>query len=258
MKNLFNLKNSVIAITGGYGYLGTAISQGLSLYNAKVYVLGRSQQKFNLAFEERSNIKFIECDTINPKSVNKAFSLIVKNEKMITHLINNVAYSGSLDSSSFPSSDSWEKGINGSLKSTYNCIKEIIPFFEKNKISKIINTSSMYSMVAPDFSVYKKFPNYLNPSVYGAAKAGVIQLTKYYASYLAEQNVLVNAVSPGPFPNLEVQKDREFIKQLNEKTLLNRIGNPEELVGAFIYLCSNASSYMTGQNIVVDGGWTVR
>ena len=258
MKNLFNLKGSVVAITGGYGYLGKVISQGLSLYNAKVYVLGRSSQKFDLAFEKNNSIKFIECDTINSKSVNDAFTLIVKSEGLITHLINNVAYSGTLDNSSFPSTDSWEKGINGSLKSTYNCIKEIMPFFKKNKISKIINTTSMYGIVAPDFSIYKDFPNYLNPSVYGAAKAGIIQLTKYYSSLLAQRNILVNAVSPGPFPNLEVQKNKRFIEELNKRTLLNRIGDPEELVGAFIYLCSNASSYVTGQNIVVDGGWTVR
>ncbi|MEK9657784.1 MAG: SDR family oxidoreductase [bacterium] len=258
MKNLFNLKSSVVVITGGYGYLGKAISQGLSLYNAKVYVLGRSQQKFNQVFDNSTMVKFIECDITDSISVNKAFSLIMKNEGMVTHLINNVTYTGNLDCARFPTLDSWNKGINSNLSSMYNCIKEIVPFFEKNKISKIINTSSMYGFVAPDFSVYDEFPDYLNPSVYGVSKAGVIQLTKYFSSYLAKQNILVNTVSPGPFPNQDVQKNKAFVKKLSQKTLLNRIGNPEELVGTYIYLCSDASNYMTGQNIVVDGGWTVR
>src|SRR5690606_15062193 len=112
-------------------------------------------------------------------------------------------------------------------------------------------------MVAPDFSVYENCEEYINPPHYGAAKAGVIQLTKYFASYLGKENIRVNCISPGPFPNKEVQKNETFISNLSRKTALKRIGKPEELVGSFIYLSSDASSFITGQNIVVDGGWTV-
>ena len=121
---------------------------------------------------------------------------------------------------------------------------------------KIINVSSMYGVVAPQFEIYDDFPAYLNPPHYGAAKAGVIQLTKYYASYLGKYNVQVNTVTPGPFPSDKVQESQEFVESLEHKTCLNRIGKPEDLAGSFVFLASDASNFITGQNIIVDGGWT--
>jgi gluconate 5-dehydrogenase len=115
----------------------------------------------------------------------------------------------------------------------------------------------MYGMVAPDFTVYDDFPDFLNPPHYGAAKAGIIQMTKYFASYLAPYGILVNAVSPGAFPSADVQKHTGFIAALGKKNPLKRIGQPDELKGVFVFLASNASTYVTGQNIAVDGGWTV-
>jgi NAD(P)-dependent dehydrogenase (short-subunit alcohol dehydrogenase family) len=111
-------------------------------------------------------------------------------------------------------------------------------------------------MVSPDFSIYDESPAFLNPPHYGAAKAGVLQLTKYFACYLGKFNVRVNAVTPGPFPSQSVQQDEEFVGQLRKKNPLGRIGEPDDLKGAFVYLASEASSFMTGQNIVLDGGWT--
>ena len=95
-----------------------------------------------------------------------------------------------------------------------------------------------------------------NPPSYGAAKAGVIQLTKYLASFLSPHEIRVNAISPGPFPFADIVKNAEFMGALEAKTMLNRLGNPEDLKGAIALLSSDASSYMTGQNICVDGGWT--
>ncbi|EAY31998.1 bacilysin biosynthesis oxidoreductase BacC [Microscilla marina ATCC 23134] len=127
--------------------------------------------------------------------------------------------------------------------------------FKKQGQGKIINVSSMYGMVAPDFSVYQN-NDFLNPPHYGAAKAGVLQITRYFAAYLGKDNILVNAITPGAFPSPAVQENQEFINSLSSKSPLGRIGKPEELQGAFVFLASNASSFMTGQNIVVDGGWT--
>ncbi|HKB44766.1 MAG TPA: SDR family oxidoreductase, partial [Chitinophagaceae bacterium] len=98
----------------------------------------------------------------------------------------------------------------------------------------------------------------LNPPHYGAAKAGILQLTKYYASYLGSSGITVNCVTPGPFPSLEVQKNHKFIEKLSARTLLGRIGKPEDLAGAFVFLSSDAANFITGQNLVVDGGWTVK
>jgi gluconate 5-dehydrogenase len=148
--------------------------------------------------------------------------------------------------------------LDGTLSSVFRVIKALIPIYKQQQKGKIINVSSMYGNVAPQFEVYTEYPEYLNPPHYGAAKAGVIQLTKYYASYLGQFNVQVNCVTPGPFPSPKVQGTQGFITELEKRTCLGRIGKPEELAGAFVFLASDASNFITGQNIVVDGGWTVK
>lgn len=255
----FDLKNKIILITGGYGYLGKAISESLVYHNAIVYVLGRSWTKFQKAFPNQvnKNLFFEECDISSSESIKNIFKKIFDKEGKIDVLINNAFYSKGQSPEKMENSD-WEYGIDGSLNSVFRTIKEVLPYFKLNNSGKIINVSSMYGMVAPQFEVYEDFPEFLNPPHYGAAKAGVIQLTKYYASYLGKHNIQVNTVTPGPFPSDQVQKNKGFIEELESKTCLQRIGNPEDLGGAFTFLSSDASNYITGQNIVVDGGWTIK
>ena len=120
----------------------------------------------------------------------------------------------------------------------------------------ILNVASMYGVVAPDYKIYLN-NNHANPPSYGAAKAGIVQLTKYLASFLGKDGVRVNCISPGPFPfKSTVDEIPEFIKTLEDKTMLDKIGNPEDLKGIVALLCSDASNYITGQNISIDGGWT--
>ena len=122
----------------------------------------------------------------------------------------------------------------------------------------IVNISSMYGIVSPDPANYKDAKKFANPPHYGAAKAGLIQLTRYAAVHLAKYNIRVNSISPGPFPGESVKKNSDFIKVLSKNLPLGRIGDPIELLGPVIFLLSSASSYITGENIVVDGGWTVK
>lgn len=126
----------------------------------------------------------------------------------------------------------------------------------KKKKGVILNIASMYGHVAPDYRIYPDL-RYTNPPSYGAAKAGVIQLTKYMASFLSPYGIRVNALSPGPFPHPETQTNRRFLEQLQNRNPMRRIGVPEDLKGAVALLCSDAGSYMTGQNLCVDGGWTI-
>jgi len=119
----------------------------------------------------------------------------------------------------------------------------------------IINIASMYGMVSPDPAIYGE-SKFNSPANYGAGKAAVIQFTKFCAVHLAKYKIRVNAVSPGPFPSPSVQMNKTFISKLVEKVPLKRIGHPSELNGVIVLLCSEASSYITGQNISVDGGWT--
>jgi NAD(P)-dependent dehydrogenase (short-subunit alcohol dehydrogenase family) len=257
----FNLKSKVILITGGYGHLGKAITESLLFHGADVYVLGRNQQKFldNLQNDSNSErlIHFQYCDIADPVSISKAFKVVYEKTKRIDVLINNAYYNRGASPESM-TDEEWLNGIDGTLNSVFRCMQEVIPYFKNNKRGKIINVSSMYGIVAPDFEIYKDYPEYLNPVNYGAAKAGIIQLSKYYASFYGKLGITINTISPGPFPSENVQRDKGFIDELNKKTCLNRIGKPEDLAGAFVFLASDTSDFITGQNIIVDGGWTTR
>ncbi|WP_282018328.1 SDR family oxidoreductase [Salegentibacter mishustinae] len=262
LDNVLNInpENKVILITGGYGYLGKAITESLVNHGALVFVLGRSKDKFEEVFEKNSFLNkklfFQLCDISNTESIQNAFEKI-NSERKIDVLINNAFYLSG-QSPETMNDDEWGNGIDGTLNSVFRCIREIIPFLKSNGNGKIINVSSMYGVVAPDFEVYEDSPQFLNPPHYGAAKAGVLQLTKYYSSFLGKWNIKVNAVTPGAFPSKKVQADKKFVENLKKKSCLNQIGNPEDLAGIFTFLSSEASNFITGQNFIVDGGWTVK
>ena len=113
----------------------------------------------------------------------------------------------------------------------------------------------MYGMVSPDPNIYSSEKVASSPQ-YGAAKAALIHHTKYLAVHLAKHNIRVNSISPGPFPNTNILRDKKFLNKLKEKTPLKRVGKAEELVSTVLYLASKSSSFTTGVNIPVDGGWT--
>lgn len=246
-------------ITGGYGHLGVAISRSLIHHGATVYVLGRNRTNFDNAFRDEpeldKKLQFSNCDVASTASIQNAFKEVFKREGHIDVLINNAFYLQGQNPFEISDAD-WSTGIDGTLNSVFRATREVIPYLFKNKSGRIINVSSMYGVVAPDLSIYDDYPGMLNPPHYGVAKAGVGQLTKYYAGLLGKDGITVNAVAPGPFPSEKVQQKSGFIEKLAEKTCVGRIGKPEELAGIFVYLSSDASSYTTGQIIAVDGGWT--
>jgi NAD(P)-dependent dehydrogenase (short-subunit alcohol dehydrogenase family) len=246
-----------IVVTGGYGYLGKAIVESLAFHGANVIVAARKEKNVSNLSDSGFQINFVEMDVSDSATIANAFSKIFNQWSKIDVIINNAFYLKG-QSPEAMTDEEWNYGIDGTLNSVFRCIREIIPYFKKQGYGKIINVSSMYGVVAPDFTIYDDSPAFLNPAHYGAAKAGVLQLTRYYASYLGPWNIQVNAVTPGPYPAEQVQKDEHFIKQLSEKTCLGRIGQPNDVAGAFVFLASDAANYVTGQNIIVDGGWTVK
>lgn len=259
MVKTFNLDYKIVLVTGGYGFLGKAITESLLFHGAYVYVLGRDKGKFLNSFKElkdKSNLFFEYCDVSSTDEIKNTFKRINAKTGKIDVLINNAFYSKG-QSPEIMTDEEWETGIDGTLNNVFRCIREIIPYFKETG-GKIINVSSMYGVVAPQFEVYDEFPQFLNPPHYGTAKAGVIQLTKYYASYLGNLGINVNTVTPGPFPSLSVQKSEGFVNELKKKTCLNKIGLPEDLAGVFVFLASEASNFITGQNIIIDGGWTIK
>lgn len=258
--SLFDLKGRVIVVSGGYGYLGRAICRGLLGHNANVVVGGRDRQKFERAFSQElsagDNISFVDFDISQSHSIESAFQEVVDRFGDLHVVVNNAFYSkGQLPEEL--SDDLWSLGVDGTLNSVYRSIRASIPHLRKTK-GKIVNVASMYGLVSPDFSIYDDYQEYLNPPHYGASKAGILQLTRYFAGYLGKDGICVNAVTPGPFPSDEVQGNEGFIELLKKRTMLGRIGSPADLAGAFVYLSSSASDFLTGQNIIIDGGWTAR
>jgi gluconate 5-dehydrogenase len=256
---MYNLRidNKIIIVTGGYGYLGKGIVESLVSHGAFVIVAARDEDKFFQTFQGRDNIKFIYFDISNTSSIQKGFQKIFDEFGRIDTLINNAYYSKG-QSPEKMSDENCSLGIDGTLSSVFRTIREIIPYFKNQGNGKIINVSSQYGINAPAFEVYEKSEEFINPPHYGAAKAGVLQLTRYYASYLGKLNIQVNAVTPGAFPSVKVQENINFINELKTKTCLNRIGSPDDLGGIFTFLSSDASNFITGQNFIVDGGWTIK
>jgi len=259
---LFDLSGKVAVVTGGYGYLGVGMVKALLSCGAKVIVAGRSREKFADAFSCCSDdrLEFTYLDICDGESVKAFFKSVRNSYGRLDVLVNNAQASRGSSQENLSDED-WSYSLDGIVGCVYKTIREVLPIMRNQGGGKIINISSMYGLVSPDFdSLYKgaDCEKYLNPPQYGAAKAAMLQLTRYFAVLLGKDNIQVNAIAPGPFPNLRVQKENpEFIERLKDKNPLHQIGVPDNLSGALILLSTRASAFITGQTIQVDGGWTI-
>jgi NAD(P)-dependent dehydrogenase (short-subunit alcohol dehydrogenase family) len=258
-EDLFSLKGKVAVVTGGYGHLGRSFCKGLAKAEATAIVAGPHPDKFKEVFERENDPKIVfeQMDVGSEESIKVAFENIYKTTGRIDVLVNCAFYPGGSGDPAEMSSSDFEGGIDGTLNSVFRCIKLVVPYMKRMKKGSIINISSMYGTVSPDFGIYKGYEKQFSQPNYGAGKAGVIQLTRYYAAYLAGYGIRVNCISPGAFPADETVKQKEFLHRLLAKIPMGRVGKPEDLEGAAVFLASDASSYITGQNIIIDGGWTI-
>ncbi|WP_232341352.1 SDR family oxidoreductase [Hymenobacter ginkgonis] len=262
-RTMFDLRGQIVLLTGGYGHLGRAIAAGLVAHGAQVVVLGRSEAAFAAAFAETgplpmgAALHFLACDVADTAAVQAAFRRSRELYGLPSVLINNAFYSRGQQPDALPDAD-FALGLDGSVGTAYRCLREVLPYLRERGAGKIINVASMYGVVAPDFAAYDAHPQFLNPPHYGAGKAAMIQLTKYFASYLGPENIQVNCVSPGAFPSDKVREDTAFEGELRQRIPLERVGEPQDLAGAFVFLSSAAANFVTGHNLVVDGGWTIR
>lgn len=256
--SIFDLSEKKIAFFGGAGYLGSATVSALLELGASVVVadLFPPHTKKNIAaFEEHPRCVFQSCDMRDVSQIRAVYEACVRSFGGMNVMVNTATFGGPPVSVEQMTDDEWALGIEGSLNTAFRAIREATPFLEKNKQSCIVNTASMYGMVSPDPRIYGD-SGQNNPANYGAAKAGVLMLTKYCAAHLAPKGIRVNCVTPGPFPDERKLPPKAFLHQLEGKTMLGRVGKRQEIAGAYCYLASDASSFTTGANIVVDGGWT--
>lgn len=261
--DIFSMCGKTVVFTGGCGNLGKVMVKALLEYGANVAIPCRTD-KLDASYDSykaQGKLVIIPADLSDSVSTAQAFQAVADTFGGIDVLVNCAAYGGGAGGKSCEyrldriDDATWHEGIDGTLGVIFRCTREVIPFFEKNGGGNIVNIGSMYGIIAPDFSIYGDDIPW-NPPSYGAGKAGVIQFTKYCASALARKGIRVNCLTPGPFPNITPASNMPFINRLANKTMMKRTGQAEELNGGLLLLASDASSFMTGQNIVVDGGMT--
>jgi len=254
------VKQKAYLITGGGGFLGRKYCEFFSKKNFKILCIDNNEQKLKkIQSLKLQNVHTFECDITKNSNVEKLFKKINKSY-FVNVLINNAAIDavpfkkkGMFEK--FPSSEMWDKEMNVSLKGSFLMIKYFGEEMIKRKKGSIINIGSDLSVVAPNQKIYKRsYKNYIKPVTYSVIKHGMLGLTKYFASLYGKDNVRVNMISPGPIKN---NQNKDLLNELNNIIPMNRLGNYKDLYGLLLLLSNDDSSYITGQNIVIDGGRTI-
>jgi len=260
-KNPFSLDGQVSIVTGGAGHFGKEIVKSLFNAGSNVIIVGRTEEKImkltNEIDSSGKKILPIIADITNELDRQKIISEAKITYKKINIIVNN-AYFGKGGSIEISTAEDFRSAYEVSVVSAFEMVRlslDIIKETAKKENASIINISSMYGSISPDFKIYDSPASY-NPIFYGSAKAAMQQMSRYLAASLGPDGIRVNSISPGPFPNQTAQEDRDFIQRLAMKTMLGRIGQPAELANAVLFLASSASSYITGSNLAIDGGWT--
>ena len=258
--DLFNLKDESVLITGAAGQIGSMVVDSLLNVGAKVAAVDRSlnslEEKANSMNWDSKLVILIEADVCNRDRVSSAFDTAKSKFGSIDHLINNAGVSV-FEPYMELTEESIDYVMNVNLKGTIFCVQNYLRM-KQNKIESrgvIVNIASHYGLVSPDPRIYTDCDR-KNSEIYGATKAGIIQLTKYYAAHAVNYGVRVNAVSPGGVRNSENPQGEDFQRNYSFRCPLGRMAETWEIVGTIIFLLSPAANYITGQNIVVDGGMT--
>lgn len=261
---LFRLEGRVAFLSGASGWLGRSMARALAFAGAHVILNGRREEPLAALVRglTSSGMKAtMACfDITDEIALQKNIDCISREHGRLHIVVNNAssARSGNIET---VSAADFEEVYKSNVLAAFNILKLSLPLLKKAAGScdggaSVINIASMYGSVSPNLSVYGA-NGMDNPPSYGAAKAGLIQLTRYAACQLGPERIRVNCISPGPFPSDQVLvRDPDFRRRLSQKTPLLRIGSPVELTGPLLFLASDASSYVTGANLAVDGGWT--
>mgnify|MGYP006182522611 CR=1 FL=1 len=259
INKLFNLKGRTSIITGASGFLAEKISFILADLGSDLILITRNNKFINnydtIIKKKYPKIKIrkINCDLSKEKQRKELIKKL--NHQKINILINNATFKDNnlVDYASNFKTQSikkWRDSLEVNLTAVFHLSQGLSNNLIKSGNGSIINVSSIYGLYSPDWSIYKG-SKLGNSSAYASAKAGVIQLTKWLSSTLSPK-VRVNCISPGGIIRSQPKK---FIRAYTKKTSLKRMAKEDDLMGAFAYLASDASSYVTGQNIIIDGGW---
>jgi len=267
MKDIFNLENKVAVITGGLGQLGTQYALTLAKRGVKIAILdvfSNSKNNDLNNFINKKIIKIYTCNITSKKEVNECYQTIFDDFGTPDILINNAALDSPPNASvkengpfeDYPVS-SLDSILKVNIQGAFICCQVFGKEMALKGGGRIINIASIYGIGSPvqDIYEYKRLNGdmWIKPAAYGMSKAALINLTKYLATYWAKKGINVNSISPaGVFNN----QDSEFLNEYTKRIPIGRMANENELNGAIVYLSSEASSYTTGINLIIDGGWT--
>ena len=251
MDNLFNIKGKVALITGGSRGIGEMIAEGFVKQGVKTYISSRKKEQCDntaIRLSKYGQCISIPADLTQINEIQNLFSTINKNEKKLHILINNAGAAWGADFDNFPE-NGWDKVMDTNVKSIFFLTQKFIKLLEKSGTnsdpSRVINVGSIDGIGIPRAETYS----------YPASKAAVHQLTRVLANRLAERNININAIAPGPFQSQMMNETlKKYEKEIINSVPRKRIGIPEDMAGAAIFLSSKASAYITGIVLPVDGG----
>jgi NAD(P)-dependent dehydrogenase (short-subunit alcohol dehydrogenase family) len=241
------LKDKIVIVTGGSGLIGKAIVDDITKK-------GGIAVNADITVETDLNQNSIKLDITDECSIKSVIESVYHHFGKIDCLVNS-AYPRTKDwGEKFETVkiDSWRKNVDMQMNSTFYICQQVICYMKKNSSGSIVNLASIYGIVGNDFTLYEGL-NTTSPAAYSAIKSGIINFTRYLASYYGKDHIRVNCVSPGGiFDN----QNPTFVERYNAKVPVGRMGTPEDIAPAVSFMLSDEAKYITGHNLVVDGGWT--
>lgn len=246
---LEGVENKVIILIGASGLIGKDTRKHLTKNGAVVLSVD-----VNVAHEPQNGS--YQYDITQKNDVDSLIDEVISKFGRIDGLV-NLAYPRTNDwGNKFEEIplESWQENVDMQLNSVFYICQKVLKIMKSQNQGSIVNIASIYGIVGNDFTLYEEYDG-TSPAAYSAIKGGIINFTRYLASYYGKYNVRVNCVSPGGILD-EKNQHPSFIKRYSEKSPLKRLGNPEEIAPAITFLLSDEASFITGHNLMVDGGWT--
>ena len=259
--DVFKLKGETAIITGGAGVIGTHFANILSEAGVDVIILDLDQKKCDkiaseLKEKHHTNPLGISCDLTKKDSIQEAVSVILAKYKKIDVLINNAVIKSKNYFAELPdySLDEWNEVMDVNVTAMFLMAQACIPHMKPG--STVVNMSSIYGIVGPQKELYDGMSNKPAPAIYCVSKGGVIMLTKWLAAMYGDKGIRANTITPGGVSENQFGGN-DFEKKYSARTPLRKMTTLADLTGPILFLASDASSGITGHNLVVDGGWTI-
>ncbi len=258
---MLNLQNKTILLTGGTGFIGKAFARSLASHGANIAIVDIDEQKCQNFCSELTTTTVeavpFACDLADDAKVHALPRQVYDTFGSLDILINNAGFVGTGDLAGWvtpfekQSSDTWRKACEVNMTAPFTLCREAAPYLRKKGQGSIINVGSIYAVLGPDMSLYDDTPMG-NPAAYAASKGALLQMTRWLSTVLAPE-IRVNSLCPG---GVWRNQPETFVKRYEARTPMKRMGTEQDMVGTMLYLASDMSLYVTGQNIMVDGGWS--